>query len=543
MGHADVIVDVAFLQYGKHAPSNSGFKGIVTTESVFGGFVNYLVRDKAISNSMDDELARGKGEQAKHTASSLLHSEHGLDGSLMDYTSRENATKNSNDKAYFTMTNEGKIYSQEQREEWIRNSMKSFSKDGDLIWTLVVSLDNYDLLNEYELKTQEDFASTTQKALNKTFKKIGLDPKNMIWWEDFHTNTDHPHMHITFLEKEHTRDRGKFTEKEIDKVKTTIITEIAARKRYKELYLQESEDALKMINPLKKEVISQMETLSYKTLKDVSNLYSQLPRSGRLQYNSTNMAPYKNQLDNIVEQILKSDSLKESYKKFADHLKTFDENMNAIGNEKISHMFESEDSKLRTQIANEILRGFKEVKQDLSEKANKVHDWKMEQGTQLLRDALDHIWVDDLLPEQKIVVQELKEQNFVAAQMAIKNLGNSDMDQYLKGSVIVIASTEDAEKEKGIEYLHAASKQGNKQAKKFMNFFNRSVSFTKNEFHGYKQRFGMRLPKFFKRMLNNRKREVEEEIDEYLKQNQKKIYEKESGEYPGYKVKRGAQKI
>ena len=543
MGHADVIVDVAFLQYGKHAPSNSGFKGIVTTESVFGGFVNYLVRDKAISNSMDDELARGKGEQAKHTASSLLHSEHGLDGSLMDYTSRENATKNSNDKAYFTMTNEGKIYSQEQREEWIRNSMKSFSKDGDLIWTLVVSLDNYDLLNEYELKTQEDFASTTQKALNKTFKKIGLDPKNMIWWEDFHTNTDHPHMHITFLEKEHTRDRGKFTEKEIDKVKTTIITEIAARKRYKELYLQESEDALKMINPLKKEVISQMETLSYKTLKDVSNLYSQLPRSGRLQYNSANMAPYKNQLDNIVEQILKSDSLKESYKKFADHLKTFDENMNAIGNEKISHMFESEDSKLRTQIANEILRGFKEVKQDLSEKVNKVHDWKMEHGTQLLRDALDHIWVDDLLPEQKIVVQELKEQNFVAAQMAIKNLGNSDMDQYLKGSVIVIASTEDAEKEKGIEYLHAASKQGNKQAKKFMNFFNRSVSFTKNEFHGYKQRFGMRLPKFFKRMLNNRKREVEEEIDEYLKQNQKKIYEKESGEYPSYKVKRGEQKI
>ena len=87
MGHADVIVDVAFLQYGKHAPSNSGFKGIVTTESVFGGFVNYLVRDKAISNSMDDELARGKGEQAKHTASSLLHSEHGLDGSLtVSYT-------------------------------------------------------------------------------------------------------------------------------------------------------------------------------------------------------------------------------------------------------------------------------------------------------------------------------------------------------------------------------------------------------------------------------------------------------------------------
>lgn len=543
MGHADVIVDVAFLQYGKHAPSNSGFKGIVTTESVFGGFVNYLVRDKAISNSMDDELVRGKGEQAKHTANSLLHSEHGLDGSLMDYTSRETATKNSNDKTYFTMTNEGKLYSQEQREEWIRNSMKSFSKDGDLIWTLVVSLDNYDLLNEYELKTQEDFASTTQKALNKTFKKIGLDPKNMIWWEDFHTNTDHPHMHITFLEKEHTRDRGKFTEKEIDKVKTTIITEIAARKRYKELYLQESEDALKMINPLKKEVISQMETLSYKTLKDVSNLYSQLPRSGRLQYNSANMAPYKNQLDNIVEQILKSDELKGTYEQFTDHLKKFDDNMNAIGNEKISHMLEREDTKLRVMIANEILKGFKEIKQDPTEKANKVHTWKMDHGTQLLWNALEQIKTDDLLPEQKIVMKKLKEQNFVAAQMAIKNLGNSDMDQYLKGSVIVIAFTEDAEKEKGIEYLHAASKQGNKPAGHFMNFYGKPIGFTKNECQGYRQRFGMRLPKLFKRILNARKKEVEEEIDEYLKQNQKKIYEKESGEYLGYKVKRGEQKI
>ena len=107
----------------------------------------------------------------------------------------------------------------------------------------------------------------------------------------------------------------------------------------------------------------------------------------------------------------------------------------------------------------------------------------------------------------------------------------------------MIASTKDAEKGKGIEYLHAASKQGNKPARQFMNFYGKPIGFTKNEFHGYRQRFGMRLPKFFKRMLNVRKKEVEEEIDEYLKQNQKKIYEKESGEYLGYKVKRGEQKI
>ena len=525
MGHADVIVDIAFLQYGKHAPSGSGFKGIVTTESVFGGFVNYLVREKAISKSMDEETVQSKGERAEKIAGSLFESDYGLDGSLMDYTSREKATEKSNDKEYFTMTNEGRIYSEEDREEWIKNSMHSFSKEGDLIWTVVVSLDNYDLLNDYELKTQEDFAVATERALHKAFKKIKLEPSNMIWWEDFHTNTQHPHMHITFLERERTRDRGKFTEKEIEKVKTTFLTEIAARKRYKELYMKESTDELKKINPLKKEVIEQLDTLSYKTLKDVSNLYSQLPRKGRLQYNSANIAPYRKQLDKIVEQILVSGEFKESYDAFANHLKAFDENINILGNEEVSHLFESEDKKLRVQIANEILREFKEIKDDPTEKANQIHLWKMERGVEVLIDSLEQIANEKLLPEHKVIIKEIREQNFVAALRASEKLGNTDMDQYLKGCVIIISSADKADKEQGIPYIHTAAEQGNKAAKKFLNFFRKSFGFTKNEFHGYKKHLGIRLPKFFRSMLNHQKKEVDEEIDEYLKQNTKKSQE------------------
>ena len=47
MAKADVIVDVSFLQFGKNAPKNSGFKGIVNQSSLFGGFTSYTGRESA----------------------------------------------------------------------------------------------------------------------------------------------------------------------------------------------------------------------------------------------------------------------------------------------------------------------------------------------------------------------------------------------------------------------------------------------------------------------------------------------------------------
>ncbi|MDQ9839445.1 hypothetical protein RFY10_04235, partial [Acinetobacter baumannii] len=93
------IVDVAFLQYGKHAPSNSGFKGIVDTKSLFGGYTSYTSRDEATKSSVVSTDAEGETDKEKLKI-----------GSYADYTSRENATKRSSQGDYFTMTNEGAIY-------------------------------------------------------------------------------------------------------------------------------------------------------------------------------------------------------------------------------------------------------------------------------------------------------------------------------------------------------------------------------------------------------------------------------------------------
>ena len=194
----------------------------------------------------------------------------------------------------------------------------------EIVWNLVVSLDSFDSLKEYEIKDQEDFAKITKTVLYKSFKKLKLDPQNMIWWEDYHTNTKHPHIHVNFLEKEHSRDRGKLTKKEIDYVKGMFVNEIAARKLYKEKYMDNAEDALKKITPLKQKMISEINNLPYEILNAIANLYSQLPRTGRLQYNAASMIPYREQLDNIVNQVLQCDSCKEDYSIFTQELDKLD---------------------------------------------------------------------------------------------------------------------------------------------------------------------------------------------------------------------------
>lgn len=47
MGKADIVVKSFFFQYGKSAPSNSEYKEVMTTDSLFGGFFEYTDRKRS----------------------------------------------------------------------------------------------------------------------------------------------------------------------------------------------------------------------------------------------------------------------------------------------------------------------------------------------------------------------------------------------------------------------------------------------------------------------------------------------------------------
>lgn len=518
-----IVVKATFLQFGKSAPSNSGYKGKLNCDSIFGGYTTYLSRDDATKDSMGESETTFIDEEVvdKNTISSSFNLKNSLDGSLMDYTSRASATHDSSEKEYFTMTNEGKLYTDEDRNKWIENSKSAFSKDGDIVWNLVVSLDSFDSLKEYEIKDQEDFAKITKTVLYKSFKKLKLDPQNMIWWEDYHTNTKHPHIHVNFLEKEHSRDRGKLTKKEIDYVKGMFVNEIAARKLYKEKYMDNAEDALKKITPLKQKMINEINNLPYEILNAIANLYSQLPRTGRLQYNAASMIPYREQLDNIVNQVLQCDSCKEDYSIFTQELDKLDNIRNDLTNDNISHLKETHDQKLRVQIANSILKSFKDLKETDKRNMTSLNEWKIANAIQIVSKIYEGIDTKDFTPQQVEVVNLIKDNNLKEAGMLAERLGDSSNDKFLKGATSLLNAKSEAQKADAIAQIYDAENSGNKEAQRVMNFYRKGQSLNKTDYHGFKGLLGRRLPRGVKHAIKQHGQEIENEIEAYLRNDER----------------------
>ena len=93
------------------------------------------------------------------------------------------------------------------------------------------------------------------------------------------------------------------------------------------------------------------------------NLYSKLPKTGRLQYNSKNMLPYKSDLDSIIEYILMHDSVKYNYANYLrlleKHQKELSEMYGQTTFNKERKYYNDQLNRLYSNIGNEILSTFK----------------------------------------------------------------------------------------------------------------------------------------------------------------------------------------
>ncbi|MCL2522816.1 MAG: relaxase MobL [Erysipelotrichales bacterium] len=125
--------------------------------------------------------------------------------------------------------------SEEQKKELREDLRKTESN----IWSSVLSF-----TPEYA----KDFCSSkaqahnlVSKEIDKFFEAAGLDPLNMNWYASFHVNTENPHCHIMFWEKEKTKIKsngqksfsdGKLSKKSLNKFRELI----AVHHRYRPEY-------------------------------------------------------------------------------------------------------------------------------------------------------------------------------------------------------------------------------------------------------------------------------------------------------------------
>ena len=324
---ADLFCKVRYFRMGEAAPKNSCFKGTVTPHSIFGGAGCYF-----------DYCERYVDKENK---------------SLMDYTGRYGCT----------MSSDGQLDSKDKVEAFKNEGIESLNKEGAVVYEIVCSMQDYERASNYNLTNQEQFSQVISKIMPVYLNSIGLDPYNVSWWEDFHPENrtsivPHPHIHVLFYEKEpsHRFDEsyGKLPKKALDSFKQMFANEML-RREDQSLYRNMFND----INISKRSVLDSLEHTDLSKVKSVKDLYAVLPKSGRLQINSTNMAPYREAVYRVVDSLLQSKDCKEQWDRYLNTLDRYESKVNRKVNSSISSRKDTEIGKIREQIANHILTGRK----------------------------------------------------------------------------------------------------------------------------------------------------------------------------------------
>lgn len=335
-----VIANVRFLEYGKQAPKGSRFKGSLDSQSLVGWY-DYTSRKEAADKQKINTLHKG---------------------GLLGYTSHNNEIR--------TYTSEGWL-DEKKSKAFKQQVAKSFSKKGNLCWDTVISLRNYMDSSAAGMRDVNDCAAIVSKLLPSYFTSIGLDNNNMIWWMNYHTNKKNPHMHIVFMEKNQTRTRGMIPQKAINKYKSMFLKELGMREHFEKEFGITPKSFMQEKDEIRNAMIELIEKKEL-TNKDISKLHSMLPKTGRLSYNSANMIPFRELLDNITDKLLQSEEVKESYEKWLHKVEVLDNFQNVLAGDKISNFKETELQKLHVRIGNIIL---KQAKTDTTKKIEYSNLW------------------------------------------------------------------------------------------------------------------------------------------------------------------------
>ena len=322
-----------FLVYGSQPPRGSRFKDTLDTDSLIG-YTKYTDRDDAKGN--EKELGRRK------------------DGYL-GYTSSHHKDS--------TISSEGVIDTKEKREELYRKLSSAFSKKGDIFYEEIISLESHEEAERLSLgESARQWEPFLNEVLPKVFRHRGFEPDNMLWTADLHTNTQHPHVYLLFMEKEHTIDRGKFTKSDMKYLKRQLLSALERRQSYCDRLEASVDDVFRNKDKQFRHLMSDVEQslLDNKNIQ-LTELLKALPKRGRMQYNSYNMKDYRPLIDNYIDHLIRTDKkAKASFEKLMETIDRLEANINDAGNEKISTLKEAEMRKIYERIGNMILQKAKD---------------------------------------------------------------------------------------------------------------------------------------------------------------------------------------
>lgn len=396
--HSHVYSKADVVKYRLSIPADTP----VTTEMFFGskGYDSYVRNGHGNDEEVEllDDVTAEEAKAIKASArkgyagDDYVGNEHGvasdLDVILSQIDRKEGNSTDDWKRSPFTISSIGRLDTPEKRQMMSDLMRAGFSKKGDIVWYPIVSIENYQVAKDMELFKDEDYEAVINESLPRWFKSVRLDPDNMIWTADYHNNTDNPHLHYIFLEKVRHRTKGNFSVSDLNNLKEQFYS--AAMKRSRELRaIEKGIDAGKQERQQLKLLHQEMDSSNAQVRKNVDEFLSKkmdlkidqeiytlfakidevtLGR-GKISVNSKNMAPFRKDVEKIVDDVLEHPANRDLYEEAKENWKKLDEVTKGKAIEDADRYQVNEDRKLRTSIGNSILR----LKKDYDEAYYRYH--------------------------------------------------------------------------------------------------------------------------------------------------------------------------
>jgi len=282
----------------------------------------------------------------------------------------------------------------------------------------MVSRDNYfDLIKKYkpaivyrgvfsfrdeftiknDIKDPIKMRNLIKKTMKKNIIAMGFEPDNVEWFAFYHTNTGHPHVHFHFYEKNAKKKRHMISESRLAKVKSNVArlmklnTELYCdRDELKKLIFSQFDDL--GLSHSSKEFLLNCENNNKKYFKEnkiitdkMKELEKVIPKTGSLKYNSSNIAPFKPKIREIIDLIKDRDDIKELMKEYDVQLDKEIESLVILygGNKYDKKKKEFKDNRINqidTKLGNMILSTIKDYRKDIKDFEDSFD--KLEKGSQ-----------------------------------------------------------------------------------------------------------------------------------------------------------------
>ena len=225
--------------------------------------------------------------------------------------------KNANAEHYFTRegTNSGLFnFDGAMSKEQVSDLKAKLKNTKSVIWHGFISFDEE---TSKGFNTQENAVKFMCQTFRAFLQRTHLNEKNVELYAALHDDTDHRHIHFAFFEKEpkscdkngnvgYTK-RGKISQIAIDNYLVSANMHLS---EHSAEYYTARDRAIGRLNEIRKqraETVPMFRSRRQELNVALSDLVKRLPKTGRLQYNSANMAELRPAIDRVAELMIASD--------------------------------------------------------------------------------------------------------------------------------------------------------------------------------------------------------------------------------------------